>query len=154
MKCENKACGRELTRREPVYRCLVGLPTDHPDRDSEFRILHVCRDCAKTREQWDLRAKHRPPYAYWSVGGNLVRPLTWREPRSCEHCGRTVIHEMVEPQIIACSAQCRRAIYSASRRRAEMTVCSQCSELFTPSRSGALYCSDACRQKAYRERMR
>jgi hypothetical protein len=156
MKCENKSCGRELTSREPVYRCLVALrqPTEYELH--AHQVLNVCGDCAKTRKQWDRRAKNRPPYAYRDpLYGNVYQPLRWNAPQSCEHCGRTVIHDSsVQPQIIACSNQCRRAIYNASRRRAAMTVCSECGGLFTPSRSGALYCSAACKQKAYRDRHR
>lgn len=32
------------------------------------------------------------------------------------------------------------------------TVCEECGKLFTPKRAGAHYCSNACRQKAYRFR--
>lgn len=35
----------------------------------------------------------------------------------------------------------------------ENTVCKSCGTTFTPKRSGAVYCSNACRQKAYRERV-
>src|SRR5262249_7766510 len=120
MKCENKACGRELTPKEPVYRCLVHLPAPPGSyRDHEPCVLHVCGDCAKTRELSDLRGKDRSSYSYRDpTWGNVYKPLRWCTPKLCEHCGRTVIHDSsVAPQITACSDQCRRAIYSASRRR-------------------------------------
>jgi hypothetical protein len=153
MRCQNKTCGHELTPKEPVYRCLIGAWEDGMVR---HHVIHVCATCAKTRAQWDERAKGRPSRPYRDVTyGNLHQPIWWCEPRSCEHCGRTVIQELsVKTQIIACSPQCRRDIFNASHRRAEMTVCSTCGELFTPARSGALYCSVACKQKAYRDRHR
>ena len=33
------------------------------------------------------------------------------------------------------------------------TVCSVCGKVFTPKRADSKYCSNACRQKAYRERV-
>ena len=35
----------------------------------------------------------------------------------------------------------------------ENTVCKSCGNTFTPKRTGAVYCSNACRQKAYRSRV-
>ena len=40
-----------------------------------------------------------------------------------------------------------------SLERRENTVCKNCKNTFTPKRSGAVYCSNACRQKACRERV-
>ena len=36
--------------------------------------------------------------------------------------------------------------------RRQNTVCECCGKEFTPARYGAKYCSNACRQKAYRNR--
>ena len=38
-------------------------------------------------------------------------------------------------------------------QRRENTICKSCGEAFTPQRAGAVYCSNACRQKAYRGRV-
>jgi hypothetical protein len=48
--------------------------------------------------------------------GNVHMPLAWREPHACESCGRPVIQDKRGPQIIACSAKCRRQIYTARQR--------------------------------------
>ena len=40
-----------------------------------------------------------------------------------------------------------------SLKKRENTVCKNCGNTFTPKRAGAVYCSSACRQKAYRERI-
>lgn len=40
-----------------------------------------------------------------------------------------------------------------SLERRENTVCKNCGNTFTPKRLGGLYCSNACRQKSYRERV-
>lgn len=40
-----------------------------------------------------------------------------------------------------------------SLKKRENTVCKSCGNTFTPQRAGAVYCSNACRQKAYRGRV-
>ena len=40
-----------------------------------------------------------------------------------------------------------------SLKKRENTECKNCGNTFTPKRLGALYCSNACRQKSYRERV-
>ena len=51
----------------------------------------------------------------------------------------------------AIAAQRRRKENRIKTKRA--CVCSQCGAPFTADRAGAGYCSNACRQAAYRERM-
>jgi predicted nucleic acid-binding Zn ribbon protein len=61
-----------------------------------------------------------------------------------------------------CSDQCRIAIYNANargklnergqRRPVPKRPCVICGELFTPKRSDAIYCSDACKQRGYRRK--
>jgi hypothetical protein len=135
MWCER--CKRELTATEPVYRCLV-----MPARD----FVHVCSDCASERKQWD--SDWQSPYRRWQRAG---RTHTWGEPKACEHCYRPVIHDSQPPEIIACSWSCRQEIYKARHRQATFTACAVCGGLFLQKRSDAIYCSPACKQKAYRE---
>jgi hypothetical protein len=55
----------------------------------------------------------------------------------------------------ACSENCRRAHYAAVRRakrKPPARNCEVCEEQFEPKRSDARYCSNACRQDAYRTR--
>jgi hypothetical protein len=50
-----------------------------------------------------------------------------------------------------CSERCRKAQYRKPTER-EPTTCEVCEEEFTPKRADARYCSNACRQDAYRKR--
>ena len=55
-----------------------------------------------------------------------------------------------------CSPDCARDGHNAKRRRRSPARrrCRRCGSKFRPSRRGQLYCSGACRQSAYRERLR
>ncbi len=55
-----------------------------------------------------------------------------------------------------CSPGCARNGHNAKRRRRSprRRRCLACRSSFKPSRRGQLYCSGACRQSAYRERLR
>jgi hypothetical protein len=60
--------------------------------------------------------------------------------------------------MIYCSGVCReQARYAAARaKRADLRgtrICDNCDETFEPRRSDAKFCSDACKQRAYRKRV-
>jgi hypothetical protein len=154
MRCENKTCRRELTAQEPVYRCFVILKEGPPHYDDQRATIHVCTTCAETRAQWDQRAKDRPPYPYRDrYTGNVHQPIKWREPRPCEHCGRTVIQERgAETRVIACSWGCRQLIYNTNRRQLELRFCHVCGARLSGNQRD--YCSPAHKQAAYRARQR
>jgi hypothetical protein len=98
MPCDNKKCQCELAPREPVYR----LSLNYSDMEAfdGYAVVYVCTACA---HQTDDQGQ---------VFGACRR---WREPKPCEHCGRPVLHDWQrpEPDIIACSLSCRRAVYLA-----------------------------------------
>jgi hypothetical protein len=70
---------------------------------------------------------------------------------TCAGCGQRL---MVCPNaaISTCSNRCAQRRRRARRRTAARAVCDACNLVFTPKRSDARFCSDACRQRAYRER--
>jgi hypothetical protein len=58
---------------------------------------------------------------------------------------------------ITCSRQCQVSVYNArgrarKRRRRSLNTCAVCQLEFTSARRDARFCSDACRQWAYRAR--
>jgi hypothetical protein len=128
MRCPK--CHRELSEREPVYQVRRATPP-YPG------IVHVCRKC-------------------WEERKSFTR---YEEPKLCDSCERPVINKTRRYgwSIIACSPDCRKRIENA-RYRAKRSQhpadrpCVICDEPFTPKRSDALYCSPACKQKAYRQR--
>ena len=129
-------CGEELTgvitRLERWYigRTLSGPPGPVP----------ICSTCFERKR------------------GYLADPWTYRgSPEPCEACGRSVVsNHRLERQYVYCSERCARRIYnlhrSEKRARARPSTCTACSEQMSPSRSDARYCSNACRQRAYRKR--
>jgi hypothetical protein len=55
--------------------------------------------------------------------------------------------------ITTCSKRCSEKTAAERRRvRHEEKTCAVCDELFVPKRCDARYCSNACRQDAYRKR--
>lgn len=85
----------------------------------------------------------------------------------CEQCGRPVYRQRGEragvsggygygrPYRVLCSAACRYRLQGEVRRelrRPEPRPCAVCHETFEPTRSDSIYCSSACRQRAYRAR--
>jgi hypothetical protein len=51
-----------------------------------------------------------------------------------------------------CSACYQRAIRREKRERRSMAICARCGKSFKRARADAHYCSNACRQAAYRQR--
>jgi hypothetical protein len=87
----------------------------------------------------------------------------------CVSCGRTCIlcrdrHKFEKSWLkyrgerrTFCSQRCR--VRHNNQKRSEQlereranTECQECSDIFTPDRSDAKYCSAACKQRAYRKR--
>ena len=75
---------------------------------------------------------------------------------SCAHCGRTIWLDAEFVWRAFCSERCRwRASNERARERrweARISSCAECGVRMKGYRSDAEYCSDACRQGAYRKR--
>jgi hypothetical protein len=50
-----------------------------------------------------------------------------------------------------CSSRCYQRRLRARRKSSRKSTCSACGLIFTPKRSDARYCSNACRQRAHRQ---
>ena len=86
------------------------------------------------------------------TGAVFVRPVRRIISGGCGCVFYTQVHSKK-----CCSWQCMRpAQMNRGKRirleRRQNTVCECCGKEFTPARYGAKYCSNACRQKAYRNR--
>lgn len=139
MKC--RRCRRELAEGEPAYRVSVGYNYPWLDRSWPRAVGSVCAECAAKHFNWGR--------------------AFWREAKPCCMCQRPVISSSRrrETKFIVCSEQCQQAAYGAEARRKRQlgkrtTACSTCGEQFLPKRADAAYCSSACRQHAYRSRMK
>ena len=83
----------------------------------------------------------------------------WHPEQPCRHCGRPIIFDAGRriPLHATCNDACRYAIRLAQARarrvrRRQQVSCAVCGKPFLPKRAGALTCSPACRQQAYRQR--
>jgi hypothetical protein len=124
-----------------------------------------CPRCQRSLAKEDpvIRIRARSDYRRPApVVGCLVCSEAWADSRSarcveypCEHCGRPVLIRGNKIKRIACSPYCRGQLDNALARarrakdRREHS-CQICSAPFDPSRRDAKYCSNACRQRAYR----
>ena len=75
----------------------------------------------------------------------------------CENCSRPVTNpdDSVHRKHTSCCWDCSQKIYSRGRRKTpELADCGQCGESFQVTRSDAVYCSNRCRQKAHRGKIR
>jgi hypothetical protein len=87
-------------------------------------------------------------------------------PRPCEVCGREFawvggqlqvrpygVRPRPRPRRHICSTICAREHRRQLRRiQHEQRKCAGCGDPFTPKRADSIYCSGACRTRAYRER--
>lgn len=137
MRCQN--CRRELTADEPVYRVATGYKLGWRDRWQGNTVGSLCAYCAT-----------RSPDAV------IFSDQRWRAPEPCRHCGRPVIlnGRRRAPAIVACGDRCRQAVRNAAQWEISPAerACWSCGVIFVPKRINVIYCSHACRQRAYRTR--
>jgi hypothetical protein len=130
MKCQ--ICQRVLDAGEPVYRPHTSTRYIHWPGSS---FGSICADCSKEKFQ----------------------SRDWEAPVPCLGCGRPVARERYQWRSISiCSDTCRKAAYAARARLRRATPprpCPVCAQSFTPKRLDSRYCSKACKQSAYRQRI-
>ncbi len=124
--CYCSVCAAELAERQPVVR------TKEPDvRKFEFYCL-----------------EHSP----YLLDGELLQET------SCAQCGRPIWLDVEFEWRAFCSERCRWTASNArSRERRSVARVSSCAEWgirMKGFRRDTLYCTDRCRQRAYRERQR
>jgi hypothetical protein len=147
MKCQ--LCSRELEPAETVWRYFESDP-------KWSRLLSICEQCFWKKERnFRDRISQRNNWGDW-FGDYLKKH--WREPLPCDHCARSIrIPRRYKLKLIVCGEACRRAIYAAQaklRRAHYPEPCIVCGESFMPKRTDSRYCSSACRQAAYRNRVK
>jgi hypothetical protein len=105
---------------------LVTMP------DCELYLEPVCGQCASPEELADAT-----------------------RTRDCPGCGIPMSfnhRDEYSTRWVACSRRCYQRAWRASRRTIQTLTCEVCREPFQSPRSDARYCSNACRQWAYRLR--
>jgi DNA-directed RNA polymerase subunit RPC12/RpoP len=120
------APGTPVWRRSIAVRCLFGWGSG------------IGASCGAHGEGWD-------PFR--------AESFRWAE-YVCAGCGR-VVHDTKRRRVVTCSKACARLV--VARRRADIRegrrfACSSCGEEYQPARADSRFCSNACRQSAYRFR--
>lgn len=142
-------CDREIPADEPIYtdrELWVMIGTGHDSRAVSWLERHGpwCAECAPSAE-----GSNRP-WRDWPW--DAPHPIP---PRPCAWCSRPYHGH---PANRFCSERCANADRTERRRLSRerhraRCLCAACGEQFTSPRSDARYCSPACRQKAYRDRL-
>jgi hypothetical protein len=114
----------------------------------------ACRDCALPRvyRGWHDKPFHIGKYSQdWER--RIIEPFVGQLFSRCEVCGRLLGRTQFMPNTI-CSADCRLEVRNRRRHRERVEHRCECGRTFTPARADAAYCSNACRQRAYRQRVK
>jgi hypothetical protein len=125
-------CDRPL---EKVWRVRVGF--GYAFFGYHHGIVPWCCACASRTGMWGMRSCAQP----------------------CRGCGRLVVdteYRGYSRLYTACSSNCRKLIHQELRKERKQPlgerVCGCCRKDFAPRRADQRYCSDGCRQRAYRQR--
>jgi predicted nucleic acid-binding Zn ribbon protein len=131
-------CGQEIG--DVVYRLRPGAPL------GSYGNVPICENCAPE----------------WNVKRYVMRYTRHEHTHEwpCASCGRAVVFvdSRKEPnrKRVFCSMLCKEQYDQSRRTRVgpRQRTCEVCGKEFTAARLDAKTCSSACRQKAYRERLR
>jgi hypothetical protein len=134
-------CARVFAPAEPVWAC--GFSTEGMFGGAHT-VAPVCAECYEQRDSYGWRI-----YDLAGYSGVLAGWL--KGPWPCHYCGRTV-HAHTERAAYYCADPCRQASHNERRHVERAAITCPCGRTFTPRRSDAVYCSAACRQRAYRQR--
>ena len=128
-------CGKALAANEPVWRARVSLGASFGSW--HYAVAPHCERC-----------KPEPPFA------------RYEDAAACETCGR-IVHDSFTTRYrrhTFCCHDCRKRAEEAIARQKRdaakrTTTCDTSGEIFGPARTDARFCSAACKQKAYRQRV-
>jgi len=115
---------------EHVVYALIGPPGDEL-AVGQHQTVPVCEKCLTVREQ---------PHS-----GVRFETMT------CGGCGCRMAFDS-KLRVSACSERCAQRIRRGRKQRMGTDRTCQCGKAFTPARSDSLFCSVACKQRAYRRR--
>jgi hypothetical protein len=130
--CEE--CGGEIGDDDTVYRLRFTQMSSFGGTQNTLKTL--CDACAREVVSGWLYRLYRRSLVYYH----------------CRVCERKVVMYKGKRRYHFCSEDCRRRYRNLTRRTAtHQSTCEVCGSPFTSKRSDAKTCSDACRQKAYRQ---
>jgi hypothetical protein len=128
-------CEQPFKDNEAVYKGFIpyeGIAYGDEVALTIWNTGPMCESCARER--------------YKHTFGNF------KSIANCEICGRPV-RRMQQSWHITCCESHRQKLYRPGKRNgAVCATCEGCGQSFTPKRADSKYCSNKCRQCAYRER--
>ncbi len=149
MECDN--CQRGLTPTEPV---IIWYHQRRADLCPGYAQTHGCQSCVDEALNVEIASRgFSLRHAFRVLSG---KPKTTARPSWCARCNRSLYVVTATPyketysRSYFCSDHCR----TASRPAQKQIACEVCEASFTPKRADAKTCSPACRQRAYRSRLR
>ena len=138
------------------------LSLTHPDRHPTRAELATRVTAALTAMQPHVKPRPEPKQRDESVPvahGRVAEPVTEYPCATCRHLHWINLYcdpcrERWEADREAKRQRDRvyRRELRARRRAMRVGICESCAETFRPSRADSRYCSNACRQRAYRRR--
>ena len=148
-------CRREVAVDEPVWllRKRTGRSITRANGTSYpvSKTVWACRACALPRipRCWHDKPFHIGRYVQdWQR--QLLEPFVGQLVSRCDGCGRSLGRTNFWPDR-SCSPACSRDVRNRRQRRDQVEHRCECGRTFT-GRADAVYCSNACRQRAYRQR--
>lgn len=161
-------CAKPFGAADVIYRRRKRSPLSITSEILPYCAEHRCSQ----REGQHNRDLAHPGYTY---RGCRCEDHHWEAPQPCVGCARLVSNPRHAPwrygrgwnyadeqarggPRVFCGSVCRsrvRAVEAKVRRLGKavsVARCADCTSGFIPRRHGAHYCSNACRQRAYRER--
>jgi hypothetical protein len=149
-------CRRVVADDEPVWllRRRTGQSVTRPDGSSYplAETVWACRACALPRvpSYWHDNPFKLGIHERHGWKRRLIEPFVGQLYSQCDGCGRPLGRTNFWPDR-RCSPACSRDARNRSRRRERVEHRCECGLSFT-ARADARYCSNACRQRAYRQR--
>jgi len=169
---------KTLDKAAASIRAMLGVTDD--DREARYRHTirnaqndaSVCAKCGRQIAASDPVWRQRFDLGYGLFGGGwgtTVAPVCssckdehelFDDARPCAGCGRPVhnLDNVYYRRFTFCSQVCRAkalAAHGRNRRREARgdRPCEGCGKTFKPTRTDARFCSVACKQRAYRQRV-
>jgi hypothetical protein len=162
-------CGQEIPTDTTVVRIVAAYPSDTPKCCYSYwgirgvkSDVNICKPCwdASTPIPWRLNYHRRSPHIQRHIGAWVLQITSgsrWPKVMLLDRvqCGRNVLSDMSRRRFPSCSNRCRLNEYRQRRKPSpppDERICRRCRQAFKPRIHDHEYCSNACRQAAYRRR--
>ena len=126
---------------------------EHPEKYYHLfspRTPEQIQACEEQKKKFEEHIKAQYEYCLYN-GINPFEQGIYK--KYCPVCGKafyTRNPRRIYDNYYQCARHRHRKNAKIQKAKARKTTCAICGNVFTPARAGAMYCSKACKQKAYR----